>query len=94
MGGELAEIIDFGLRGSKEALSDTANAMPPLPKGEARFAGKTDYIFLSLHKKSLQCVALEGLLIDYYRLLSRASIFLMGSQIEETLISWLIAATK
>ena len=28
------------------------------------------------------------------RLFSRASIFLMGSQMEETLISWLMAATK
>ena len=33
--GELAEIFDFGQRGQKSALSVTAFAVTPLPKGEA-----------------------------------------------------------
>ena len=38
IGGELSEIFDFGLRGFsplQRALSVTAYAVPPLPKGEA-----------------------------------------------------------
>ena len=37
----------------------------------------------------------EGFVVwNYLRLFSRASIFLMGSMMELTLISWLLAATK
>ena len=61
----------------------------------ATFAWGPEFRGKAGKKEPLQFIAAAPLGESVYlRLASRASIFLMGSMMEPTLISWLMAATK